>query len=348
MNLKLKENKISIIGFLLIILSVFLLVSNSLTEYIRPITSIFLMGSSKGKDIIFFGVFGSLLLLSPIVSNKIIKRIEFLNIKNQNPKTFIKIILYLSIITYLLSILLEIIVRIRFNVPICTTLITMDGINANTSSIIHTHFFKSVIGTIIASLINVPNGIHTGTLLLNYAPTLSYSIILILPIIYILNLLPNKDNTSWKEILLAFGLTLNFIALFDGGIFSNPGLISLFIIILILTWDDSKKIRSNLLTPSMVIIIIYGIEIIFGFTCGTTTYYDVYILNPNQNLNINDTIPNLEKISNENGYLTIRISSSPNYDEIELINYLIKKMNGKCDGFFITRNPMSYLQEMIN
>ena len=176
MNLKLKENKIAIIGIFLIILSILLLVSNNLTNYIRPITSIFLMGSSKGKDIIFFGVFGSLLLLSPIFSNKLLENIEFFNSKNWTSKDFLKASLYLSVLTYLLAILLEIMLRLNFNVPIDTIFVSMDGTNINTTSILHSHLFKSIIGQIIVLIMNVPSDIHTGISLLEYTPVLSYLI----------------------------------------------------------------------------------------------------------------------------------------------------------------------------
>ena len=341
MNLKLEENKISILGALLVFLSIFLLVSNSLTEYIRPITSIFLMGSSKGKDIIFFGIFGSLLLLCPFFSNKLLENIKFFNLKDWTSKDFLKLSLYLSLVTYLLAILLEVLLRLSFNVPIDTTFVSMDGVTANTSSIIHTHLFKSIIGQMITFIIDVPTGIHTGTTLISYTSFLAYIIILILPLTYILDLFSINDYHPLIKILLAFSLTLNFIALFDGGLFSNPGLLGLLITIAILNWDNNRKIKS-VITPSIIVLTIFSIEVIFSLTCGISTYYDVYIINNEDNLDINDTIPNLDKISSENGKLMLRINSSLDYTESELMDSLIKKLNGKCDGFFITRNTISY------
>lgn len=348
MNLKLKENKIAIIGIFLIILSILLLVSNNLTNYIRPITSIFLMGSSKGKDIIFFGVFGSLLLLSPIFSNKLLENIEFFNSKNWTSKDFLKASLYLSVLTYLLAILLEIMLRLNFNVPIDTIFVSMDGTNINTTSILHSHLFKSIIGQIIVLIMNVPSDIHTGISLLEYTPVLSYLILLIVPLIYILDLFSINDRHPLIKILLSFSLTLNFIALFDGGIFSNPGLIGLFFTITILIWDINRKIKS-IITPPMILLVIFSIEAIFSLTCGISTYYDVYIINHNNDIdNTIDTIVNLDKISTENNYLKLRINNSLDYTEMELMDSLIKKLNGKCDGFFITGNTMSYFRKDVN
>lgn len=191
---------------------------------------------------------------------------------------------------------------------------------------------------------DVPSGIHTGTSLLSYKPALSYNIVLILPLIYLSNLFAIHNKHNLIKIILSFSLTLSFIALFDGGLFSNPGYIGLFITLFIIKWDSTKKILS-LITPSIIILTIFSIEVIFSLTCGISTYYDVYLIDPSDNLNITDSIPNLEKISNENSHLTIQIASSKDYNEKELIDYLIKKLNGKCDAFFITENPMSYLKD---
>lgn len=339
---KIKENKISVIGFFLILFSIFLLLSDSLTPYIRPITSIFLMGSSKGKDILFFGIMGSLLLFSPFFSTNLLKNMKFL--KNLNSDDFLKISLCITFITYLIAILLEIMLRLKYNVPINTTFISMDGTNINTSSIIHSHLFKSVIGMIISKIMTVPNGIHTGTSLLGYTSSLNYHILLILPLIYISNLFALNNKTTSIKIILSFSLTLSFIALFDGGLFSIPGYIGLFISLIIIKWDSNKKILS-LITPTIIILTLFSIETIFSLTCGISTHYEVYILNPTDDLNITDSIPNLEKISNDNNHLILKISSSRDYNERELIDYLIKKLNGKCDSFFITGNSMSYLKD---
>ncbi len=344
MKEKIKKNKISIIGFPLIILSIFLIISNSLTQYIRPITSIFLMGSSKGKDIIFFGIFGSLLLLSPLFSNKILKNIEVFNLKNWKSHDFLKISLVLTLIMYLLGIILEISLRLKYNVPINTTFISMDGTNINTSSIIHSHLFKSVIGELITKIIDIPSGIHIGTSLLTYTPIFAYSIFLALPLIYIANLFAIHDRHHIIKILLSFSLSLIFISLFDGGILSRPGLIGLFITIMILNWNNSKKIISIIL-PLITMISLIAFGVIISLSFGTNTYYDIYLLNPDSNINITDSIDNLEEISNESDYLVLRINSSLDYNEMDLTDSLTKKLNGKCDGFFITVNTISYLKK---
>ena len=66
-----KLNKTILFGFLFIALGGFVFISDILNPIIRPITYTFLMGSSKGKDIMFFALMGILLILSQIIPRKI-------------------------------------------------------------------------------------------------------------------------------------------------------------------------------------------------------------------------------------------------------------------------------------
>ena len=63
-----KLNKTIIIGLIFMLLAGVIFVSDVLNPIIRPITHLFLMGSSKGKDIIFFGLLGLFLILSQSMS----------------------------------------------------------------------------------------------------------------------------------------------------------------------------------------------------------------------------------------------------------------------------------------
>ena len=67
-----KLNKTIIVGLMFIIFAGLIFVTDIFNPIIRPITYQFLMGSSKGKDIIFFGLFG--LFLSILLH---VKRHEF-------------------------------------------------------------------------------------------------------------------------------------------------------------------------------------------------------------------------------------------------------------------------------
>ena len=62
-----KLNKTIIAGLILIVFAGLIFVTDIFTPIIRPVTYLFLMGSSKGKDIIFFGLLGLFLILSQII-----------------------------------------------------------------------------------------------------------------------------------------------------------------------------------------------------------------------------------------------------------------------------------------
>ena len=53
-----KRNNIILAGFIFILFAGVLFITDIFNPIVRPLTRIFLMGSSKGKDILFFGLFG--------------------------------------------------------------------------------------------------------------------------------------------------------------------------------------------------------------------------------------------------------------------------------------------------
>jgi len=76
-----KVNKIILLGIFFIFLGGTIFLTDILNPVIRPITHIFLMGSSKGKDIMFFGLLGMFLILSQTVKRDINVR-KYLKISN--------------------------------------------------------------------------------------------------------------------------------------------------------------------------------------------------------------------------------------------------------------------------
>ena len=77
-----KRNNIILVGFIFILFAGVLFITDIFNPIIRPITRVFLMGSSKGKDILFFGLFGLFLILSQTftLKNKDIDSDKYLKI----------------------------------------------------------------------------------------------------------------------------------------------------------------------------------------------------------------------------------------------------------------------------
>ena len=66
-----KLNKTIIVGLILIVFAGVIFITDVFNPIIRPVTYQFLMGSSKGKDIIFFVLLGLFLILSQLIEKDI-------------------------------------------------------------------------------------------------------------------------------------------------------------------------------------------------------------------------------------------------------------------------------------
>ena len=153
-------NKSILVGILFIIIAGVLFISNILNPIVHPITYLFLMGSSKGKDIIFFGLMGFFLISTQI----------FKDLKVDSDK-FLKITLVLGSITLTLGILLEVLFRYQMGIGLNTIFMTI-GKSISSTSILHTHLLKSVFGNFITNLIGpfIGKEINTGIGLYQYIP----------------------------------------------------------------------------------------------------------------------------------------------------------------------------------
>ena len=115
-------NRLSIIGIFMIIMSILIILVNSIDKVVLQLTYPFLMGSSQGKAIIFFFLMGSLLLLSPIVNNS--KIIRNSKITNKSGNYYLKLVIILVMATYIIGLILEIWIRTKFGVSLFTTFVS--------------------------------------------------------------------------------------------------------------------------------------------------------------------------------------------------------------------------------
>lgn len=225
------------LGILFIFLAILIFFTDVLNPIIRPFTYLFLMGSSKGKDILFFTIFGIFLILSQIFeynanfkNNRIVKKImsyRFASIFKLNNNTYIKISLIIFIATAIFGLILELLIRYQMGISPFTTFVAINNNSVASTSIIHSHIYKSVIGGIINSVlsnisIGVPVGINTGDALSQYVPNIANIIIVILPILFLTQLASLKNRLGPSRLLLTFTYTCGIIGIFDGNLFSIP------------------------------------------------------------------------------------------------------------------------------
>lgn len=135
-----KLNKTILVGFIFILLGGVIFATDLLNPIIRPITHLFLMGSSKGKDIMFFGLLGLLLILSQTIPKEI------------DVTKYLKISIVIGAVLLILGNLLEVVFRLQMGIKLNTIFCAMSNTMSSTS-ILHTHLLKSILGEVITQII---------------------------------------------------------------------------------------------------------------------------------------------------------------------------------------------------
>ena len=339
----LRLNKLNIIGIIMILFAVILAVTNFLDKLILDITYPFLEGSSQGKSIILFGVMGSLLLLYPLFNIKGIigKRISSVNnLLKFDDKKYLKFTIITIFFTYLFGLLIEVLIRIKLGVPILTTFIAYNSNSYSSSAVAHSHVFKSVLGFIIQSLgIHINTGVNAGVPLIPYTIPLALIVLVTWPLIYIAGIiaLSNQERNLYK-VILAFVLTLSLIGILDGGLFSTPAIIGLAGLLGIYFIKKPFSPR-DLLKPSSIIIFLIILRFTLGLLGTNTEVHEITIINPADNIDLQGyTVLNVQKEQNK----TI-ITVPGNINDKVLLTDMTKTLKGKCSGFFLSWNILSYV-----
>ena len=187
--------------------------------------------------LLFFVLFGITLLLSTICDNdKIYSKISSLNNKKlKNHNFYLKISIILFLIISILGLILEIYLRYSLGTGLNTIFVATTP-NLTTTSILHSHLYKSIFGTILGILLtNIPAGIHTGSSLAIYTPKIATYLFVLIPILYILMISALQKREAFSRVILAFAISIGIIGIIDGGFFATPtigGFYGLLIILL--------------------------------------------------------------------------------------------------------------------
>lgn len=278
------SKEFTIVGLILILIGVIILIYPAIDIVIRPITGLFLMGSSAGKDILFFVILGSLAILTGL----------FLRIQDNskldkiNSHVCIKWMLILSLILIIVGVLLEVFIRMNSGVSLWTTIVSNIP-EPNTSSITHSHIYKAMLSPILNYFSSNNPTIHTGSSLFAHIPMIGMIIVLVLPVIYLLVPFASKNLLVGDKRLLCFGSTLLIISIIDGGIFSTPGIIS-FALLTYLLYNKNQEPFKNISPDTIknglihtlsfipaIIGIITLILTIWGFISGEYTLINTII-----------------------------------------------------------------------
>jgi hypothetical protein len=319
----------------MIVIGVLTIFIRSLDTIMLQITYPFLMGSSEGKSIIFFFLMGSILIINQLMKNS--KFFENSKISSKNGNYYLKLVIILALTTYIIGLLFEIWIRSKFGVSIFTTFVSTSP-SISTSSIIHSHIFKSMLGILISDTgIYVPLNIHTGISLAQYVPKFALIIFAVFPIVYILGLFSIKNRTDSQKILLAFALSTTLIGMVDGGLFSSPAIIGLFGLLIIYSIKNPFSL-SNLIKPSTIIIVLLMIRVLLGLMGSNPHIYEVTTFGVEGNVDLQGyNILNEKKI---NGKTIIDVSSDTN--ELTFLNQTFNRFKGNYPIYFVSWNIYSF------
>lgn len=359
-----KINRFILSGIVLILFGGLLFITDALTPFVRPVTDIFLMGSSKGKDILFFALFGFFLIASQLYKAKPIKT---------RPNRFLLIAIISAVLIFTIAIALEIYLRSMLGIDLNTIFVTVNP-SFSTTSILHSHLTKSILGQFIAVSIGslVGSDINTASSLYHYISPFAVPIVILIAVLFVSSVLALQKRHPLINVILSFFLAIMFIGCFDGGIMGIPGAFGLFGCILVY-YDEYYILRTageiarekSLIkackkympdyaktptskakfllkrgVPYFIGLFIITLRISICLVGANAEYYEVDIYNPEEGLNLTGDYP-ISHISEEDGKIAYRMDSSLN--EMNLTNELSESLKNRCDYYTVSWNFYSYL-----
>jgi hypothetical protein len=359
-----KLNKTIIIGLAFILFAGVLFMTDIFNPIIRPVTYLFLMGSSKGKDIIFFGLLGLFLILSQVID------------KDIDITKYLKISIVLGTVSLILGIVLEVIFRLQMGIKLNTVFCAMSNTMSSTS-ILHTHLLKSILGAVLSQIMGpfIQSDINTGVGLYQYLPSFSFLVIMLIPILFITLTLAIQKRPWFTNLLIAFFSSCLFIGIIDGGMFATPSYVGILGLLLVyrnghyLNYIVGKIFRDEKLLDEnesiqpvyrnrgfseiryyfnrfgiyFIIILVIFLRFTVAFAGAEPDYYTVDIANPTGDIDLgNISVEVIDHAINSTDKITYHID--PSYNEMELINDLKVPLNNSCEYYTVTWNAYSYLE----
>jgi hypothetical protein len=325
----------------MILFSILIFSTKFLDQLILNLTYPFLEGSSEGKSVILFGIMGSILLLYPLFNfdGIIMQKISSISPKLQkNENYYLKLVIIVVLFTYLIGIMIEIIIRLKLGISLFTTFVAMNPSPASTS-ITHSHVFKSVLGDLISlSGFHVPSNIHTGSALIHYTSPFSFLLLITFPITYLLGLISLNQRKNRYIVILAFVITTSLIGMLDGGMFSTPALIGLSGLLGIYAIKKPFSLR-DLIKPSFIIILLILLRITIGVMGTNTEYHEVTFFDETIPVDLNGY--NVTSIEHVGDKTILRISTDQS-DKSILID-MVQRSQGKVSGISISWDIFSWI-----
>lgn len=379
-----KINKYIPFGIILIILGTMLFFLSGIDQFIRPFSQPILMGSSKGKDILFFVLFGITIILSTIGDNEnIYNYFKNLSIPEmlKNKNFYLKLSLILFLFTAIAGLVVELYLRSSLGLDWNTILVIMNPSETSTS-ILHSHLYKGIFGIILGMFLTyIPAGIHTGSSLSAYTPSIISILFILIPITYVVMIISMQRSKAVPRIFLALTSTLGIIGLIDGGLFATPAVGGIYGILILMynseildgisdyitekekrdsiksqlkeEWNTIKSILSGKVKENkkstikyLKILIPHIALILIIILRFSIAFYGACPDSYEVNIDNPHDIDGLNQydalnVTEDENKTTIHLSNE--YNEMELLNNLAIDLDGKCDWYSLSWNIYSYL-----
>lgn len=340
--MKVKLNYLNIIGIIMLLFSVLLFSTKFLDSTILKLTYPFLEGSSEGKSVLFFGLMGSMLLLYPLFScdGRIMRKISGFNSSLMcNGKKYLKLVIIVVLTTYIIGIIIEILIRMKFGISPFTTFVAMNP-SPTSTSITHSHVFKSVLGDLIGlSGFHVPGSIHTGSSLVKYSSPMSFLILITFPLTYLIGLVSFNHRKYRYIVILSFAITTSLIGMLDGGLFSTPAIVGLAGLFGVYAIKQPFSLK-NLMKPTVFIALLIVLRISIGLFGTNTDYHEITFLDEKSPVDLNGySVNSIEVVGNETH---IRISTERS--DKTILTDMVNRSRGKTSGIFMSWNIFSWIK----
>lgn len=327
-------DKYFICGLILILFGFLILFTNYVDSFVTQLLWPLLEGSSEGKTVLFLWMLGATIIFTSFIRENNFLREKLYKDKNQHLK-YLKIAIILLIISALIGLLIEAYIRYSFEVSFFTILTSMNQTTSTTSPM-HSHAFKSVIG-ILANYF-VPSHVNTGSSILQYVMPYALIIVIIWPIIYISGLLGLSDMRDLHRSIAILALCIALIGLIDGGIFSQPFLIG-FGLLLLVYFSNGKISIKYFVNPIVIMGFILLLGILIEVGGSDTTCHTLTVINQTEEIDMTEfNVTNIEV----DGDKTIYTLNCTTPDKT-LIKQVFAKFKDKSDLTFMSWNFYSYL-----
>lgn len=293
-----------------------------------------LEGSSEGKTVLFLWLLGITLIFTSIINQNDKIHSKLYKNKDYHLK-YLKITIILLISCALIGLIVEALIRHQFGVSFFTILTSMDP-NTSTTSPMHSHAYKSVLGIIANSI--VPTHINTGSSILKYVMPYALVILLFWPICYVLGVIGISDMKILHKIVGIISLNVALIGLIDGGIFSQPFLIGIGFLLLVYFSNGKIGIRF-FVKPVVIMGYILLLAMIIEVGGSDTSGHTLTVVNQTQAVDMTEfNVTNVEV----HGDMTTYTLNCATPDK-QLIREVFAKFKGKSDLTFMSWNFYTYL-----